>query len=150
MNISSYQEQAYFALGEHKDARDRICNWIIGLGEEVGEVGGVVKHHLYGKEPIDLPRLVKEVGDVMWYLQALCNVYGISMEACAKMNLAKLEHRHEGVLFSYERSAERHVLEREFSKTWKFDELLEEAINYEVADDDSADWARQSRKINAR
>ena len=39
--------------------------------------------------------LVKEVGDVLWYLAAACNELGIDMNDAAKINLEKLRSRKE-------------------------------------------------------
>lgn len=37
--------------------------------------------------------LIKEVGDVLWYLSAICNELGISLQEAAVMNLEKLASR---------------------------------------------------------
>lgn len=34
--------------------------------------------------------LIKEIGDVLWYLSALCNELGITLAGAARMNLRKL------------------------------------------------------------
>jgi len=39
--------------------------------------------------------LIKEVGDVLWYLSAACNELGISLSEAATMNLKKLADRTE-------------------------------------------------------
>lgn len=39
--------------------------------------------------------IIKEVGDVLWYLSAACNELGISLEEAAAANLAKLKSRSE-------------------------------------------------------
>lgn len=39
--------------------------------------------------------IVKEVGDVLWYLSAICNELGITLEAAAATNLQKLFSRTE-------------------------------------------------------
>lgn len=46
-------------------------------------------------EPLDERHalLVKEVGDVLWYLAAACRELGITLEDAAQINLAKLADR---------------------------------------------------------
>lgn len=39
--------------------------------------------------------LIKELGDVLWYVSALCNELGISMSEVAHANLSKLKSRSE-------------------------------------------------------
>jgi NTP pyrophosphatase (non-canonical NTP hydrolase) len=39
--------------------------------------------------------IIKEVGDVLWYLSAICNELGITLEAAAATNLQKLYSRTE-------------------------------------------------------
>lgn len=36
---------------------------------------------------------MKEVGDCLWYLSAICNELGISLAEAASFNLAKLKDR---------------------------------------------------------
>lgn len=43
--------------------------------------------------------LIKEIGDVLWYLSAACNELGISLSQAANENLKKLyDRKHRGVL----------------------------------------------------
>ena len=43
--------------------------------------------------------IVKELGDVMWYVSAICDELGVSMEDVARTNIKKLEDRQQrGVL----------------------------------------------------
>ena len=39
--------------------------------------------------------LMKEIGDVLWYLSAACNELGVNLEEVAQMNLDKLASRQE-------------------------------------------------------
>ena len=46
-------------------------------------------------EPARKTLIIKEVGDVLWYLSAICNELGITLEAAAASNLQKLFSRTE-------------------------------------------------------
>lgn len=70
----------------------------LGLCGEAGEVANLVKkirRDCMEKEEIDEIRqkLFPELGDVLWYLSALANEAGTSLEAVAEYNLAKLKSR---------------------------------------------------------
>lgn len=73
-----------------------------GLGE-VGEIQGKIKKILrdQGGDITDDNRedLKKELGDVLWYVAAMCSELGISMQDVAEKNIEKLFSRKErGVL----------------------------------------------------
>lgn len=71
---------------------------VVGLTEEAGEVAGLFKRQLRHL-PKDLVRctpehFVEELGDVLWYLVAVCDVYGIPLEGLWEYNMKKLEDRY--------------------------------------------------------
>lgn len=69
-----------------------------GLFEEAGEIAGIHKRqHRMGAN--DLARItreciVEEVGDLLWYLVALCCIEGISLQEVVDRNTEKLEERY--------------------------------------------------------
>lgn len=69
-----------------------------GLGE-VGEIQGKVKKILrdQGGEITSQNKedLKKELGDVLWYVSAMCTELGLSLEDVAKTNIEKLLSRKE-------------------------------------------------------
>lgn len=116
--MDDYQAQAYKAIQPHDTEKDAIAHWTIGLTEEAGEVANVVKHKYYCGEPIAITKIAEELGDLLWYLAAMCTEYGISLSDVAKLNLAKLEHRYEGAdEFDPSRSQDRHRLMEAFEAT---------------------------------
>jgi len=130
MILSEYQKKAYRAIPDHRDHADEISHWSIGLAEEAGEVLNVIKHHLYGGEELNKEELIKEAGDVMWYLSALCTTCGIDLGSAAQLNLEKLLYRFPDE-FDNERSKERHELEKKFSETDKYREIMRKAVSYD-------------------
>jgi NTP pyrophosphatase (non-canonical NTP hydrolase) len=72
----------------------------LGLCGESGEIAEKVKK-LYRDRKGDVPSqrwlddLEQEVGDVLWYLAAICRDFGISMDDAAQWNLSKLKSRKE-------------------------------------------------------
>jgi NTP pyrophosphatase (non-canonical NTP hydrolase) len=71
----------------------RIPHCALGLTGEAGEVADVIKKSQYAGGSLDIPKLEEELGDVLWYLQALCNFCGLTIEQLAVLNIQKLAAR---------------------------------------------------------
>lgn len=69
----------------------------LGLAGEAGEVSEHVKKAIRddGGEITDSRRraLAKEIGDVLWYVSALCDELGLELAEVAEDNIRKLEDR---------------------------------------------------------
>lgn len=67
----------------------------LGLGNEAGEVQGVVKKYLRGdRDHGDTREKIKgELGDVLWYLSAVATTWNIDLDEIAEENLDKLFSR---------------------------------------------------------
>lgn len=70
---------------------------VLGLNGEAGEVAGKVKKIIRdGGDFTSVQfkqQIAEELGDVLWYVAAICDELGLSMTNVAKTNLAKLEDR---------------------------------------------------------
>ena len=65
---------------------------MIGLMNEAGEVGGAFKKEI--RDHVDNTELIiDEMGDVLWYLTRLCDVYGIKISELMVNNMDKLFQR---------------------------------------------------------
>lgn len=98
LSFGSYSEKAR----EHAIYPDRGNNLYypaLGLCGEAGEVAEKIKKvYRDSKGEIDEETklaLMRELGDVMWYIDALCSELKISLEGVARMNLEKLSSRKE-------------------------------------------------------
>lgn len=65
----------------------------MGLVSEVGELGGIFKRIIRDETYPDRETLIKEIGDVLWYLTRLTDECSISLEEVAEANRVKLEDR---------------------------------------------------------
>lgn len=72
----------------------QASNWALGVTGEAGEVADIIKKHLYHGKPLDKVHLVEEMGDVLYYIQALCNMYSVSLEYVMVKNSEKLKKRY--------------------------------------------------------
>ncbi len=91
MNVDIYQIGAMrTANPECKD----LANACLGLAGEVGEFVEIVKKHLYHGIQADHDKLVKELGDVAWYMALACEILDVNMSEVLTKNLDKLEKRY--------------------------------------------------------
>lgn len=95
MNMNDYQNQAS-RTAIYNDA-DVIIYPALGLVSEAGEVAGKVKKvlrdHNGNFSPEDRWAIADEIGDVLWYIAALCFDMGTPLEVVAQRNLDKLNSR---------------------------------------------------------
>lgn len=124
MELSQYQELSFNAVPDHIDVKDAMLHWTVGLAEEAGEVAGAVKHKYYCKEYVSDYALAEEIGDVLWYLSALCTSAGLSLETVAELNIAKLQQRYPTGEFDPEKSAARHQEFEKFQSSKTYSEIL--------------------------
>lgn len=77
-----------------KNERDSKFLAAMGLSGEAGEVTDLLKKHMLHDAELDRGELAEELGDVLWYLQHACNVFGFTLEQIALWNMVKLYHRY--------------------------------------------------------
>jgi NTP pyrophosphatase (non-canonical NTP hydrolase) len=96
MTFREYQEKAsqtaiYPNIGEN------FIYPALGLVGEAGEIANkvkkVIRDHNYELNEDIAKDLGKEVGDVLWYIAALCSELGIEMNKVAEENIDKLFSR---------------------------------------------------------
>jgi NTP pyrophosphatase (non-canonical NTP hydrolase) len=68
----------------------------LGVAGEAGEVADIIKKVLHHEVPLETVRekLVKEMGDVHWYLEYLAATLGVTTADVIAANVAKLRARH--------------------------------------------------------
>ena len=106
MTINEYQKLAMTTLNPALDRRDVLINGVMGLCGEAGEAIDIVKKHLAQGHELDQEKLIKELGDVAWYLAETAYALDVSLEDVLQRNIDKLRARYpEG--FDTKRSVER-------------------------------------------
>jgi|TARA_R110001606_G_scaffold376942_1_gene535819 NTP pyrophosphatase (non-canonical NTP hydrolase) len=95
MNFNDYQMQS--SKTSIYDDKYNITYPTLGLVNEAGEVAGKVKKVFRDNGGVfglrERESIKKELGDVLWYMSALCNDLSINMSDVAESNLAKLNSR---------------------------------------------------------
>lgn len=105
--MSSTYRKAVLRTANTDLAHDwQVMACVLGITGEAGEIADNLKKvYFHGHEP-DHDKLIKEIGDVRFYLEWLCHLLGVSMEEVEARNIAKLARRYpEG--FSTEASVNR-------------------------------------------
>lgn len=106
MTINEYQKLAMTTLNPALSEKDVLINGVMGLCGESGEAIDIVKKHLAQGHELDRDALIKELGDIAWYLAETATVLGVSLEEVLTLNIEKLKKRYpEG--FNVEKSIER-------------------------------------------
>lgn len=110
MNFSEYHERIKASvLPSYPDYGNDLRYPAMGAADEAGELLGKVKKLWRDRNcttMVDLQlylqvdeaaavrqAMIKEVGDVLWYLDAMATTLGTTLEACAEANVVKLTGR---------------------------------------------------------
>ena len=93
MQVNEYQKAAMATLNPALDKKDVLINSVMGLCGESGEAIDIVKKWLMQGHELDKAHLIKELGDVAWYLAEAATALDVPLEAVFQGNLDKLRQR---------------------------------------------------------
>lgn len=120
MTVNDYQRQAMRTLNPALGKKDVLINSMMGLCGEAGEAIDIVKKWLAQGHELDRAHLVRELGDVAWYLAEAATALDVPLEDVLQANLDKLQKRFpEG----FDTSASVHRNEQDQSKRPPYDVL---------------------------
>ena len=81
-------------LNPKLDKKDVLINGVMGLCGESGEVIDIVKKHLAQGHELDKDKIIKELGDVAWYMAEIATVLDVELEEVLAQNIEKLKKRY--------------------------------------------------------
>lgn len=102
MNLNQYQKQAITTELMRRDATPNANDpafmaKLLGLVGEAGEVAEKFKKIIRDKNgeinQADKEEIIKELGDVLWYVAVMADYLSVDFEEVAKINLDKLQSR---------------------------------------------------------
>lgn len=98
MNVNDYQKAASRTMidkpdFEIQDQQVMIAWNALGLAGEAGEVADLIKKGIFHQQGLDKAKIRKELGDVLWYIAALCTDLGLTLEEVMQQNIDKLKAR---------------------------------------------------------
>ena len=94
MDVNAYQKEAMTLLNPALTEKDVLMNALMGLCGESGEAIDLMKKHLYQGHDLDREKLIKELGDVSWYLAEAATGLNIDLSELLQRNLDKLHARY--------------------------------------------------------
>ncbi len=106
MTFGEYQQAALRTAASDLDTQKVLLIRTLGLCGEAGELGEIIKKHVGHGHALDREKVVKELGDVIWYAATLAAALDIPFDTVAQTNVEKLRARYpQG--FESQRSIER-------------------------------------------
>jgi len=100
MNLNDYGDQAASTLlGDHQhgDITAQLTAQVLGLVGESGEVAEKFKKLIRDKQGVisdeDRAEIIKELGDILWYINAVARLLGSDITDVAEKNLEKVLSR---------------------------------------------------------
>ena len=94
MTGNEYQKLAMTTLNPDLPKKDVLINGVMGLCGESGEAIDIVKKHLHQGHPLDKEKLLKELGDIAWYLAEVAYALDTPLDQVLEGNIAKLKARY--------------------------------------------------------
>lgn len=99
LTANDYQEAAGRTAVHPMDELRALSYLSLKLNGEAGEVAELVGKWIRGDGPLSREKMLKELGDVQWYLARLAKMMDLTLEEVMQANLEKLARRQrEGTL----------------------------------------------------
>lgn len=89
---------------------ERMLHGVVGVCGEAGELADGIKKAVYYEKPIDHDNVVEEIGDILFYCQAVLNELSsgtLTLQDCVDANVKKLKKRYPEGSFSTKQAIER-------------------------------------------
>ncbi|MBT7241515.1 MAG: nucleoside triphosphate pyrophosphohydrolase family protein [Candidatus Diapherotrites archaeon] len=77
----------------YDDDEKKISNFGLGIAGEAGDVASCIKKTIFHKNE-QIEGVKENLGDTLWYIAAICNHYGWSLEEVFEGNISKLSKRY--------------------------------------------------------
>lgn len=94
LTATEYQTMALRTLNPNLSNMEQLEDGIMGLCGEAGECLDILKKHKFQGHELDKEHLIKELGDVSWYLAVTANALGVGLDSIFKTNINKLQERY--------------------------------------------------------
>ena len=95
MQVNDYQNSALRFINTALSDDEQLLNAFLGLSGEAGEAADLLKKILFqGHQDESGEHMLRELGDVAWYLSLAAHVCGYSLEEVFEKNIEKLSARY--------------------------------------------------------
>lgn len=92
--MTAYPHIVDFTRNKNISPLEELQNYLLGLNGEIGELTDIFKKILYHGKDFDATEILLELGDILYYLTAICNIFGIDIAEIMLNNNAKLLARY--------------------------------------------------------
>ena len=97
-DLDYYEDYADFVFDllnhKHQNVDDRLTHIILGIVTESGEIADILRKTIGYLQDFDHVNAKEEIGDLMFYIVALCKLQGYSLGDIIDNNREKLEKRY--------------------------------------------------------
>ena len=93
LTMNEYQQLAQRTMSEEMTTEEKTLHALHGIASEVGEIHGIFQKAYQGHAVRD-EELMKEVGDLLWFVAELCTARAWQVEDVARHNIDKLKRRY--------------------------------------------------------
>jgi NTP pyrophosphatase (non-canonical NTP hydrolase) len=97
--VSYYDFVAKLAKPMGSDILD-LLHGAVGISGEAGELLDAIKKGWVYNKPLDYDNIKEELGDLLFYIQMICNTLDISHYELMQLNVKKLEKRYPGFQYT--------------------------------------------------
>lgn len=94
MNANDYQWMCSRTSDSGQSHSDRMANAALGLAGEAGEIADIVKKYLHHGHSMDTAHIIKELGDLLWYVAEMASIFDIPLSMVMEININKLHKRY--------------------------------------------------------
>ena len=99
MTPDEYQRLSARTLLNHPEVplnnQETMILWCaMGLAGETGETIDDIKKAVFHRHGLDKKKLIKELGDILWYVAGLCTTLQFSLDEVMEVNVEKLKKRY--------------------------------------------------------
>lgn len=93
MGFNEYQQKQLTFLSD-ASKHDQLINGLLGLAGEVGELCDLFKKHFHHGHELDVEKVRRELGDILWYISSTTDAMGMTLQSVADENIRKLSARY--------------------------------------------------------
>lgn len=94
LGFNEYQENVLATWNSTQDETARKLNATLGIAGEAGEFADMIKKDVFHGVPADRDKILKELGDILYYVTVAAYEHGFNLEHVARTNNAKLAARY--------------------------------------------------------
>lgn len=94
MTFGEYQDGVLVTWNSTQDETARKLNATLGICGEAGEFADLVKKDTFHGVPADRDKVLKELGDILYYVTVTAYEFGFNLEHVAVTNNKKLAARY--------------------------------------------------------